>query len=103
MAVVAEALVQAVVEMQAHRLDVVEQVVAHDHLLHGECRRAGHRMAEIGMAVLEKAAAVFEGVEDLLAQQSRADRQLGRASCRARGCKYVSISLVGVSLKKKKI
>src|SRR3546814_8074173 len=41
--------------------------------------RAGHRMAEIGMAVLEKAAAVFEGVEDLLAQQSRADRLVAAA------------------------
>src|SRR3546814_20394084 len=28
--------------------------------------------------------------------------ELGRASCRERGCKYVSISVVAVSLKKKK-
>src|SRR3546814_17049119 len=29
-------------------------------------------------------------------------RQIGRASCRARVCQYVSISVVAVSLKKKK-
>src|SRR3546814_17426295 len=29
-------------------------------------------------------------------------QQIGRASCRARGCQYVSIAVVAVSLKKKK-
>src|SRR3546814_20009610 len=31
-----------------------------------------------------------------------ADLQIGRASCRERGCQYVEVSVVGVTLKKKK-
>src|SRR3546814_11097591 len=40
---------------------------------------------------------LLEGVEDEAAFQAK----IGRASCRERGCQYVYISVVAVSLKKK--
>src|SRR3546814_13233166 len=36
------------------------------------------------------------------AMRARGENQIGRASCRERVCQYVYISVVGVSLKKKK-
>src|SRR3546814_19966191 len=39
---------------------------------------------------------------DLVRQVGRHQHEIGRASCRERVCKYVSISVVAVSLKKKK-
>src|SRR3546814_12745929 len=40
---------------------------------------------------------------DNLGADSDADYKIGRASCRERGCQYVSISVVAVSLKKKNL
>src|SRR3546814_16179023 len=59
--------------------------------------------------VLEASGLTSEGIVGALRQKSLAAlhasvlRQIGRASCRERGCQCVSISVVAVSLKKKKI
>ena len=55
---IAEALLQPAGEMRALHADIGEQIVAADDPLHGERRRAGERMAGIGVAVLESARAV---------------------------------------------
>src|ERR671925_1198504 len=58
MMMIAEALVQASRQMLPHLLYLPEKVVAADDLLHGQPGRGRHRMAHIGMAVLEEARAV---------------------------------------------
>src|SRR3546814_13380753 len=48
------------------------------------------------------AGAAFGGAVGLLRERDRlVATQIGRASCRARGCQYVEISVVAVPLKKK--
>src|SRR3546814_20833802 len=44
----------------------------------------------------------FDEAEYRRRQRSRANLKIGRASCRERVCQYVEISVVAVSLKKKK-
>ena len=58
MPVIAETLGQPSLEVRAQFLDPVEQFLLADHPLHLERRRAGERMGEIGMAVLERARAL---------------------------------------------
>ena len=58
MAVIAEALGQPLLELLAALLDLLEQVVLADHVLHFERGRAGDGMRQIGMAVLERAGAL---------------------------------------------
>ena len=53
MAVVAEALGQPPLELSSENPDPVEQLLIIDHPLHLERRRAGQRVRQIGMAVLE--------------------------------------------------
>ena len=57
----------------------VEQAVALDHLLHRQRRGAGHRVAEVGVAVLEEAAASRDRVDDARLRQHRADRLVAAA------------------------
>ena len=56
----------AALQTLAHRDDIGEQAVAPDDLLHGEAGGRRHRMAHIGVAVLEEAGAFGERLEDLL-------------------------------------
>ena len=72
---VAEALVQAPHQGLALRLDIGQQIVAPDDALHGERARARQRMAQIGVAVLEEAGTLFEGLEHLLANENGPDRR----------------------------
>ncbi len=73
--VVAEALAQAPRQVLALAAHVGQQIVAPDHLLHGERPGAGQRVAEIGVAVLEEAGALGERLEDLGAHEHGADRR----------------------------
>ncbi len=57
----------------------VEEVVAHDHLLHCERRGTGHGVAEVRVAMVEHAAALGEGLDDLALRQHRADRLVAAA------------------------
>src|SRR5690606_15284522 len=50
-----------------------EQPVALDHLLDGERRRARGGMTEVGVAMLEKAAALAHGVDDPFLRENRSD------------------------------
>src|SRR3546814_14228396 len=45
---------------------------------------------------------IYQGLAMLDATKPFADSEIGRASCRERVCQYVKISVVAVSLKKKK-
>ena len=76
---VSEPLHEAALEKVAHGDDVGQQVVTPDRVLHGERRRGRHRMAHIGVAVLEGARAVGEGLEDPLRQENHADRLVAAA------------------------
>ena len=58
MGMIAETLAEPTRQMRAHGSDIVEKLVAADDLLNGKCCRAGHRMAEIGVTVLEEPRAV---------------------------------------------
>lgn len=55
MPVVSETLHQPLIEQVAHRAHPLQQVILGDDGLHREGSRAGHRMGEIGMAVLKGA------------------------------------------------
>src|ERR1700722_388432 len=55
MRIVGEALLQPSLQTFAHRPDIGEQAVAPDDLLNCEAGGCGHRMAHIGMAMLEEA------------------------------------------------
>ena len=90
MRMIAEALVQA--RLQARRpgaRTAASRSSRADHLLHRQRGRAGHRMADIGVAVLEHAAAFGEGVDDRAAapapRRSAGSRRRGpwRSSCRS--------------------
>src|SRR3546814_16972809 len=63
-----------------------------------------HRIIEMDArrAVHQRMMDLLEG-RDLPVGQPRYQRELGRASWRERVCQYVSISVVAVALKKKKI
>ena len=61
---IAEALVQASRQMRALLAHIGQQIVAPDHALHSERRRAGERMTHVGVAVLERARAFRERLED---------------------------------------
>ncbi len=50
-----------------------------DHLLHGQRRGAGHRMADVGVAMLEQAAAARECLDQPRLRQHRADRLVAAA------------------------
>lgn len=56
-----------------------QQAVAADHVLHGERCRAGDRMAQIGVAVLEKAAALLHRFHDAPLRHHGADRLVAAA------------------------
>src|SRR5260221_8964320 len=74
MAMIAEALGQPPFELRATRLHFVEQSLLADDLLYLQRRGAGHRMRQIGVAVLECARTLPEGVDDLAAREHGADR-----------------------------
>src|SRR5207237_10276412 len=63
----------------AHRRDAREQPVVAQAPLHGQGPRAGGGMADIGVAVLERAAAGADSVVDVLANHQSADRLVARA------------------------
>ena len=79
MGMLAEPRLEATLQEVAHRDDVREEIVAPDDLLHGERRRRRHRVSHGGVAVLERAGAVGEGVENALRQEDRADRLVAAA------------------------
>ena len=66
---IAEPLLQPPREIRALHAHVRQQIVAADHPLHGERRRAGERMAHVGVAVLEDARAGGNRLENLLLHQ----------------------------------
>ena len=74
-----EAVIEALRQARAHHFDVVEQAVAAHDFLHGQAGRAGHRMAEVRVTMLEEAGTVGEGIENLLAEQRRAGRLITAA------------------------
>src|SRR5712675_83757 len=73
MPVIAEALGQPPLELRAALLHALDQSFLDDNLLHFECGGACHRMREVGMAVLERAGTLPDGVDDPAARQHRAD------------------------------
>src|SRR4051812_19482053 len=74
MAVIAKTFGQPSLELIAALLHPVEQVLVGNDPLYLERRRAGERVREIGVAVLERARAVADGVDDGGTRQHRADR-----------------------------
>src|ERR1700758_2330061 len=78
MTVIAETFGKPLLELPAALLDPIEQIVVADDVLHLERGGAGQRMAKIGMAVLERAGATADSLDDLTARQHGADR-LGTA------------------------
>src|SRR3546814_11235181 len=58
--------------------------------------RASDRLTEQMKTLADATAAIDAQITD-----ARAEREIGRASCRERVCQYVSISVVAVSLKTK--
>ncbi len=70
----AEPSAQELLETRAAGLHLGQQVVALDHALHRERGRAGDRVTEVGVAVLEEAAARAHRVDDLLLREHGADR-----------------------------
>ncbi len=85
MRVAAECLGQHGAECHAVVAHLGNEAVAPDHLLHRERRRAGHRMAEVGVAVLEEAAALRHGIDDLSLRQHRANRLVATAKALGNG------------------
>ncbi len=79
MPVIAEALGEPPFELRAKLLHLVEQMLLADDLLYLQRRGAGHRMRQIGMAVLERARALPDGVDDLAACEHGADRLIAAA------------------------
>src|SRR3546814_15500528 len=86
------------------------EIIAENHVA-GEFRKNNERLAAIRRELEDKQARgeELEEREKLLGAPSSFVlktvtniREIGRASCRARVCQYVSISVVAVSLKKKK-
>src|SRR3546814_15870848 len=73
---------EAALQLAAHGDDLGEQAFPVDGLLHRKAGRRGHRVAHVGMAVLEEAGALGEGVEDGARQQDRTDRLVDRKSTR---------------------
>src|SRR3546814_14245285 len=58
---------------------------------------------QLAVAALDWAAACFSAtLTEAIARPGSAAAEIGRASCRDRGCQYVWISVVAGSLKKKK-
>ena len=56
-----------------------QQVIAFDHALHRQCGGARHRVAEVGVAVLEHAAAVAQRRDHTFVCEHRADRLVATA------------------------
>jgi len=54
MRMIPKALAEPARQMRAHGFHIVEQPVAGNDLLNGERGGTGHRMADIGVAVLEE-------------------------------------------------
>src|SRR3546814_16088932 len=75
---------------------------ATDH--HGLLRARGPQAAQhfAVVAVLEHDAAVAMPQRQAIQRGHHLPDQIGRASCRERVCQYVEISVVAVTLKKKK-
>src|SRR4051812_38845496 len=77
--VIAEALGEALLEQVAHLPHTLQQPVRADDLLHRQRRRAGYRMGEIRMAMLEGARAVADRIDDAAGREHRADRLIAAA------------------------
>src|SRR5882757_2455004 len=79
MAVIAETLGQSPFELSAESPDPVEQLLVVDHPLHLERRGAGQWMRQIGVAMLERARTVADGIDDAPARKHGADRLIAAA------------------------
>ncbi len=82
---VAQRLLQPLRKACAHHPHPLQQPVAPDHVLHRQRGRAGQRMAKIGVAVLEKAAALLHGLHDVLLRHDRADGLVAAAQALGNG------------------
>src|SRR5690606_6933062 len=69
---VAETLAETARQPIAHGADIFHEAVARDNLLHRKSGSAGHRMADIGVAVLEEAGTLGKGLENFSVEQNRA-------------------------------
>src|SRR3546814_9841615 len=67
-----------------------------------EVERAGRHGLEI-IGAVEEGGAVEIGRADLAQRFEEIIGEIGRASCRERGCQYLSISVVAVSLKQNEL
>jgi hypothetical protein len=66
MAMISKALPQSIAEINPHGLGIGKEAIPPDNVLDRQRRGRGHRMAHIGVAVLEEAGSVRECVEDAL-------------------------------------
>src|SRR3546814_20316794 len=88
----------AVADHHDHRFDVVGDDVA------GPLDRTGERRSTPGREAVDlghQLAALVIRIEAVASHLVTAAEEIGRASWRERGCKYVEISVVAGSLKKK--
>ena len=76
---IAERAFQALAQSGALRAHALEQAVAADDLLHCQRGGAGGGVAQIGVAMLEEARALFDGAHDALLRHDRADRLVAAA------------------------
>src|SRR5207237_5385195 len=72
-AVIAEPLGQPALQLSPELPDPLEQFFVLDDPLHFERSRAGERVREIGVSMLERARALPDGVDDVTACEHRAD------------------------------
>ena len=79
MRMIAERAFQALAQSGALRAHALEQAVAADDLLHCQRGGAGGGVAQIGVAMLEEARALFDGAHDALLRHDRADRLVAAA------------------------
>src|SRR5882757_7551232 len=76
---VGEPLFQPALEMAAHLNHIGQQAIATNNILHRKPGGGGHRVAHIGMTVLEEARPFGKGLEYLLAEQDGPNRLIAAA------------------------
>src|SRR6185437_11750541 len=79
MAMIAEALGQPPLELTPALLDLVEQLLVGDDPLYFQRRRAGERMGQISVAMLERARALPDGVDHAGRREHRTNRLITAA------------------------
>ena len=79
MGVVAQPLGQPFLQQRAHGVDVRQQILVADHLLHRQRRGTGKRMRLVGVAVHEATGAVADRVQHTVIHQDAPDRLVAAA------------------------